>query len=149
MGLSPEAHRIRTCPLTCSPVTEMHIRPWEVLPGAHRPLPPFLWMTWQPWSLVCFSLLIPTLSFHVFLWPLSTFTFNPQTVACLHAWVLSPFSHGRLCDPVDCSPPGSSVHGILQARILEWVVVPSSRGSSQLKNRTQGLLHLLHHRQIL
>ena len=32
---------------------------------------------------------------------------------------------------MDCSPPGSSVHGILQARILEWVVVPSSRGSSQ------------------
>ena len=35
-----------------------------------------------------------------------------------------------LGDPVDCSPPGSSVHGILQARILEWVAVPSSRGSS-------------------
>ena len=30
-----------------------------------------------------------------------------------------------LCDPIDCSPPGSSVHGILQARILEWVAVPS------------------------
>ena len=35
-----------------------------------------------------------------------------------------------LCDPVDCSPPGSSVHGIFQARILEWVAVPFSRGSS-------------------
>jgi len=35
-----------------------------------------------------------------------------------------------LCDPMDCSPPGSSVHGILQARILEWVAMPSSRGSS-------------------
>ena len=34
-----------------------------------------------------------------------------------------------LCDPMDCSPPGSSVHGILQARILEWVPIPSSRGS--------------------
>ena len=32
-----------------------------------------------------------------------------------------------LCDPMDCSPPGSSVHGILQARILEWVAMPSSR----------------------
>ena len=32
------------------------------------------------------------------------------------------------CNPVDCSPPGSSVHGILQARILEWVVIPFSRG---------------------
>ena len=35
-----------------------------------------------------------------------------------------------LFDPVDYSPPGSSVHGILQARILEWVAMPSSRGSS-------------------
>ena len=36
-----------------------------------------------------------------------------------------------LCDPPDCSPAGSSVHGILQARILERVAVPSSRGSSR------------------
>ena len=35
-----------------------------------------------------------------------------------------------LCDPMDCSPPASSVHGILQARILEWVAMPFSRGSS-------------------
>ena len=35
-----------------------------------------------------------------------------------------------LFDPMDCSPPGSSVHGILPARILEWVAMPSSRGSS-------------------
>ena len=35
-----------------------------------------------------------------------------------------------LCDPVDCSPPGSSAHGILQARILEWVAISFSRGSS-------------------
>ena len=36
-----------------------------------------------------------------------------------------------LCDPMDCSPPGSSVYGILQARILEWVAIASSRGSSR------------------
>ena len=35
-----------------------------------------------------------------------------------------------LCNLVDCSPPGSSVHGISQARILEWVAISSSRGSS-------------------
>ena len=35
------------------------------------------------------------------------------------------------CNPVDCSPPGSSVHGVSQARILEWVAISSSRGSSQ------------------
>ena len=38
-----------------------------------------------------------------------------------------------LCDPVDCTPPGSSVHGILQARILEWVVMPSLRGDPRIE----------------
>ena len=41
------------------------------------------------------------------------------------------------CDPIDCSPPDSSVHGILQARTLEWVAIPFSRGSSQPKDWTQ------------
>ena len=41
------------------------------------------------------------------------------------------------CDPMDCSLPGSSVHGILQARILEWVAISFSRGSSQPRNWTQ------------
>ena len=47
--------------------------------------------------------------------------------------VLCPVAQScpTLCDPVDYCPPGSSVHGILQARILEWVAMPSSRGSSQ------------------
>ena len=40
-----------------------------------------------------------------------------------------------LWDPVDCSPPGSSVHGILKARILEWFAMPSSRRSSQPRDR--------------
>ena len=38
---------------------------------------------------------------------------------------------------MDCSPPGSSVHGILQARILEWIAIPFSRGSSQPRDWTQ------------
>ena len=42
-----------------------------------------------------------------------------------------------LCNLMDCSPPGSSVHGILQARILEWVAVSFSRGSSWVRNQTQ------------
>ena len=42
-----------------------------------------------------------------------------------------------LCDPMDCNPPGSSACGILQARIVEWVAVPFSRGSSQLRDWTQ------------
>ena len=41
-----------------------------------------------------------------------------------------------LCDPMDCTPPGSSVHGILQARILEWVTIPFSRGSSRPRDQT-------------
>ena len=41
-----------------------------------------------------------------------------------------------LCDPVDCSPQGSSVHEIFQARILEWVAIAFSRGSSQPRDQT-------------
>ena len=57
---------------------------------------------------------------------------------------LSHFSHARLCDPMDCSPPDSSAHGILQARILEWVAMPSCRGSSQPQGLNLHLLRLLH-----
>ena len=42
-----------------------------------------------------------------------------------------------LCSPMDCSLPGSSVHGILQARIPEWVAISFSRGSSQFRDQTQ------------
>ena len=56
-----------------------------------------------------------------------------------HGWMVGKMvfcvsvaqSCGTLCDPRDCNPPGSSVHGILQARMLEWVAISSSRGSSQ------------------
>ena len=60
---------------------------------------------------------------------------------------LDNFYSGGLCvsdsvvsdswDPVDCSPPGSFVHGILQVRVLESVAIPFSRGSSWLRDRTQ------------
>ena len=42
-----------------------------------------------------------------------------------------------LYEPLDCSPPGTSAHGIFQARILEWVAIPFSRGSSWPRDRTQ------------
>ena len=51
---------------------------------------------------------------------------------CIHTNSLQSCS--TLCDPLDCKLPGSSVHGILQARILEWIAMPSSRGSSQPRN---------------
>ena len=54
-----------------------------------------------------------------------------------HILMLVTQSYPTLCDPMDCSPPGSSVHGILQARILEWVAISFSRGSSQPRDRTQ------------
>ena len=53
--------------------------------------------------------------------------------ACVRAKLLQ--SGPTLCDPMDCSPPGSSVCGILQGRILEWVAMPSSRDSSQLRDQ--------------
>ena len=46
-------------------------------------------------------------------------------------------SYLTLCDSMDCSSPGSSIHGVLQAKILEWVAIPFSRGSSQTRDRTQ------------
>ena len=46
-----------------------------------------------------------------------------------------------LCDPVDYSPSGSSVHGILQARILEWVAISFSRGIFPTQGSNPGLLH--------
>ena len=45
-------------------------------------------------------------------------------------------SHFQLCDHMHCSPPASSVHGISLARILEWVAIPSSRGSSQCRDES-------------
>ena len=56
---------------------------------------------------------------------------------CCYCWAANSLqSCLTLCDPMDCSPPGSSVHGIPQARILEWVAVPSSRGSSVPRDQT-------------
>ena len=52
-------------------------------------------------------------------------------------YVLATQSCLILGDPMDCSPPGSSVHGILQARILEWVAFPFSKGFSQPRDQTQ------------
>ena len=49
-----------------------------------------------------------------------------------------------LCDPMDCSPLGFSVHEILQARVLEWVAMPSSKGFSPTKGSNMYLLCLLH-----
>ena len=62
----------------------------------------------------------------------------------VEVWVTQ--SCPTLCDPMDYSLPGSSVHGILQARILQWVAIPFSRGTSQPQGSNPGLQHC---RQIL
>ena len=54
-----------------------------------------------------------------------------------------------LCDPMDCSPPGSSVRGIFQARILEWVAISSCGGSSPCRNQTTSPASFCIGRQIL
>ena len=57
--------------------------------------------------------------------------------AVIHEKVLVAQSCPTRWNPMDYSPPGSSVHGILQARILEWVAIPFSKGSSWPKDQTQ------------
>ena len=103
---------------------------------AFTPLPHFYTMSfvWQHASHTSQTLLYPVL---FFLFSLSiiyiymyiylhthTHTHTPVVI------VVQSLSHVRLCDPTDCSPPGSSVHGISQARILEWVAIFFSMGSS-------------------
>ena len=61
-----------------------------------------------------------------------------QIIVCV--CVLFAQSCLTLCDPMDCSPPGSSVRGIFQARILEWVAMPFSRGSSQPRDLPRSLM---------
>ena len=64
---------------------------------------------------------------------------HPYMCVCMYVCVCakSPQSCPTLCDPVDCSLPGSSVCGILQARIPEWVAIPFSKGSSPLRDTTR------------
>ena len=56
---------------------------------------------------------------------------------CVCVCVLVAQSCPTLCSPVDCSPTGSFVHRFLQAKILEWVAISSSKGSSQPRDQTQ------------
>ena len=62
----------------------------------------------------------------------------------MYDWVNKPLKESEVaqscptcCDPMDCSLPGFSVHGILQARVLEWVTISFFRGSSQTRDQTR------------
>ena len=61
---------------------------------------------------------------------------SPEKSHNLHAAAECMLSHVRLCDPMDCNLPGSSIHGILQARVLGWVAICFSRGSSWSRDWT-------------
>ena len=66
------------------------------------------------------------------------FIFNLLSIKfsmCVHAKLLQLCLN--LCNPMECNPPDSSVHVILQARILEWMAMPFSRGSFPLRDQTQ------------
>ena len=67
---------------------------------------------------------------------LSLYFPNDENLILIICCCLFAKLHLTLWDPMDCSPPGSSVHGILQARALEWVAESSSRGSSRPRDRT-------------
>ena len=77
-------------------------------------------------------------------WATNTVTFSLWCVACKNIKSLCCMSVlvaqlcVTLCDPIDYSLPGSSLHGILQARILEWVAMPFPRGSSWPRDQTCG-----------
>ena len=64
-------------------------------------------------------------------------TYYKLPVIVIPTCMLVAQSCPTLSDPMDCSPPGSSVHGISQARVLEWVAIPFSRISSWPRDRTQ------------
>ena len=55
----------------------------------------------------------------------------------LYGWCMHALLYPTLCDSMDCGSPGSSVHVISQARILEWVAISYSRGSSQPRDQTR------------
>ena len=72
-----------------------------------------VWIIWSVWT-------------HEFRIPVSSTHGQGERVSC-----------SVICNPIDCSPPSSSVHGILQARILEWGAIPFSRGSFWPRDQTQ------------
>ena len=106
---------------------------WASAKGPDRPLGP-----WERAGLgcstheafVCLSLIF----FFFFFYFVLPETFFTQSLSLKSIRAKSLQSCPTLCDPVDCSPPVSSVHGILQARTLQWVAVPSSGGASPPRN---------------
>ena len=85
------------------------------------------------YKLSCADYVLPIL----FSWANGLATFwQTISIHCISSNSVSAQLCLTLCKPMDCIPPGSSGHGILQTRRLEWVAIPFSRGSSQPRDRT-------------
>ena len=100
-----------------------NVRSWLLVPFNHTTFFPFIHM---PCHLMVF--------YH---WTLVVGTSNPCSDSGAYSGLLCIHAKLLLCDSMDCSPLGSSVHEIFQARILEWVAISFSRGSSQPRDRTR------------
>ena len=129
------AKSLQFCPTLCNPVEYSLPGPsvhgilqaeyWSGLPC----LPPghILNTGIEPWSLIS-----PALAGGFFT---TSATWKAHIISHRYLWMSARLCL-TLCDPMDCSPLGSSVHGILQARILQWVAISSSRGSSWPRDQT-------------
>ena len=146
----------------CSGTDHVFIRQWSVTDGrwsgdcertdqvADQELNTWPRMQWSRGCKVIYTM-YPSRSCCI---PLGVYSLSPASLASPR-WVLELlcketgssggwwYVHAKsvqscwtLCEPTDCSLPGSSVYGILQARILEWIAIPFSRGSSQPRDRT-------------
>ena len=121
---------------------------WITFPVVHRTTGKVIFCTQLPswsWDTSLAIIIIPALAIKLIIyWVISLFEVLEwfyYNTAC----TLSRFSHVRLFATLwTVSPPSSSVQGILQARILEWVAMPYSRGPSWPRDQTHISLHLLH-----
>ena len=102
--------------------------------AAERMLFVSMFVTWLLLKLNCCEVRDPVFIVHAYVTIIERRTWDSVEVFPLP--FLLPLCQ-TLCNSMNCSPPGSSVPGILQARLLEWVAVPSSRGSSHPGDRTQ------------
>ena len=81
------------------------------------------------WVAISYSTFIAYLYINIYIY---IYLYTCHILMCAESLQSCP----TLCDPTDCSPPGFTVHRILQGRILEWMAMPSSRGSSLPRDRT-------------
>ena len=127
-----KSHSILLCPFNKSHTTHpphTHTVPYPTppVPSTYSLRNYLLWSAWKEYWVQkqIIHLFLQSFQLHIFL--------------LKRKWKVkvSQNSGAWLCDPVDCSPPGSSVHGILQARVLEWVAISFSRVFSQPRDRTR------------